>query len=149
MIITDFDCLRIQYSAELSLIRYQWQKAGSLTGFRAALNHVLALVQQHQVQYCLLDLHDLPDIGIEEQVWLGTQWLPRIVRHQARQVALVVPVSRQYNQMVVESLLKLGRAFIRFEVQYFSDPLAALDWLTCSEEEMTRLQLEWQAAGGI
>ncbi|TGE19639.1 hypothetical protein [Hymenobacter elongatus] len=116
-----------------------------MTCFRPALKHIVDLVQDCQVHHCLLDLHGLPDISIEDQVWLTINWLPRILRQYARQVALVLPAAHHYNQMVVEGLLKIGRPFITFEVQFFSDTHAALDWLTNSTEQVDKLEQEWSA----
>lgn len=146
MILDQIDCLRVQYDESLGLLRYQWRDGRSMHSFTQAMNYLAELVQTHQIKRVLVDMNELPDLGMKEQIWVGMSWFPRIAVHSVQQVAVVVPPVATYNQMVVESILRLSHHITRFDAQFFADPGSALDWLTNSPMHMLALMAEWQSA---
>ncbi|MBX0289111.1 hypothetical protein K3G63_01600 [Hymenobacter sp. HSC-4F20] len=150
MILSLFDFIA-QYSPEVAFLRIQW-RAGthSTTRFRASLNSVACLVEQGDVRDVIIDLHELPPVSIEDQLWLATQWIPRVSVPALGQVGLVLPATDVYNQLVVESLIRTGRHFMHYDIQFFSSLPAALDWLVGQYYPAVEaeLQEEW-AAGAV
>lgn len=138
------DCIRLHYDAEAQLLHYAW--CGDLSSgktLRPALEVIAQLAPQLQIRQCLLDTRFLPPISIEDQFWILHSWLPRVCLPTIECVAVIVG-ERDYNLMVIESLLRAGRRFIRFDVQLFSDLDAAFDWVVDGHEEATsRLMAEW------
>ncbi|RSK43481.1 hypothetical protein [Hymenobacter perfusus] len=139
--------IRAQFAPELGLLRFQWSAAP--TGrprFQRSMSSVAQLVEQGDVAAVILDLHGLPSLGLDEQLWLAANWLSRVSVRAIEQVALVIPTDNMYNQMVVESLIRAGRHFIHYEIQFFSNAAGALDWLVGEQNPAAQLALEqeWQ-----
>lgn len=137
--------IQAQYAPNFSLLRFQWYRQNQGLGhFRSSMNAVAQLLEQDTVATVLLDLHGLPTLGLDEQFWLAAHWLGRASRPVIRRVALVLPASSHYNQMVVESLLRAGQHFIHYDIQFFNEPDGALDWLLHHNvAAQDALELEW------
>ena len=146
MLLTLFN-IRAQFAPELGLLRFQWDAAP--TGrprFQRSMNSVAQLVEQGDISAVILDLHGLPSLGLDEQLWLAANWLGRVSVRAIEQVALVIPTDNMYNQMVVESLIRAGRHFMHYEIQFFSNAAGALDWLVGEQDPAAQqaLEQEWQ-----
>ncbi|MDU0370995.1 hypothetical protein ACFPAF_11365 [Hymenobacter endophyticus] len=136
--------LATQWVPNLHLLRWDWQEPLSAAGFRAAFNRLLLQSQQLRVTHWLVDVSHAPVVGFEEQAWLSELWLPDFAELPVRTIALVLPTNL-HNQLVVESVLADGRRLVRAEVQFFSDVVSALDWLTESDEQAAaQMEQEWQ-----
>ena len=140
--------IQAQYAAAFSLLRFQWyRQAQGLGHFQTSMNAVAQLVEQTTVAAVLIDLHGLPSLGLDEQFWLAANWLGRVSVPTVRQVALVLPDGSHYNQMVVESLIRAGRHFIHYDIQFFNEPAGALDWLLGHDAPaQAEVEQEWAAA---
>lgn len=141
--------IQAQYEPALHLLRFQWHPIQpSLHHFRASMNRVAQLVEQGIIHSALLDLHQLPNLDLEQQFWLTTSWLPRVSVPAIRQIALVLPTSNMYNQMVVESLIRVSRHFIHYDIQFFANIESALDWALgdAHAHALSSLQLAWHPA---
>lgn len=134
---------RLQYEAEYQLVRCQWQCAHN-EDFRPALDTLLQFIKDKHAVRCMIDLRGLPDIGFDDQSWLTTAWLPRVMAQPIQQLALVFSPTLLYNQLVVENLLLHGQPFLRFETQFFNDQLESLDWLTSASPRISEIEQEWQ-----
>jgi len=145
----DLDYMLIQYTDELQLLRAQWRAGHSLHHFKQGLSRILELTETHAVTHVVLDLHDLPDIGIIEQAWISLTWFPKMANLPLQQVAMVMPPRSLYNQMVVESILWMGQALIHFDIQFFSEVEDALDWITGESPLLSALQLEWHRPSAL
>ena len=146
MLLTFLD-IRAQFAPELGLLRFQWD--ADLTGrprFQRSMSSVAQLVEQGEVTAVVLDLHGLPSLGLDEQLWLAANWLSRVSVRAIEQVALVIPTDNMYNQMVVESLIRAGRHFMHYEIQFFGNAAGALDWLVGEQDPTAQraLEQEWQ-----
>ena len=138
--------IQAQYVPELSFLRFQFRpSAHELTRFKTSLKAVAQLIDQNTLAEGLIDLCGLPNISLEKQLWIATSWLPRVSVASVRHVAFVMPKTGLYNQMVIESLHRAARHFIRYEVQFFSEPTSALDWLLSFQHPAAQaaLELEW------
>ena len=87
-----FHDMQAQYTPGLRLLRFQWHSENpGLARFRVAMKQVAQLVEQGTIQAAILDLHTLPNIDLEQQLWLTASWLPRVSVPAIQQVALVYP----------------------------------------------------------
>lgn len=139
-------CLLIQLDAEHHLLRYQWQAGVSLRHFRAALDEVAVLMLEHKIERVVADLNGLPDLPPDVQAWLSTTWLARASTPHARCLAVVAAGASNYNLMVVEGMLHQGRAWVNYDVQFFTDTGTALEWCLNSAPQAAVLEAEWQQA---
>jgi hypothetical protein len=148
MIINEVGELLMQYSEPLGLLRTNWAAGRDMSQFRGALTRAQAVAQRLGVRRCLLELDALPDISAYDQAWLANQWLPQTAQHALQQVVIVLSPRRIYNHQAVEDLLLVARPFIKFDVQFFSQPVAGLRWLTEYSPLVPELLKEWDAAFG-
>lgn len=135
--------LHIQHDAPLHLLRSAWTGAGTTEALRACANRLLVLMQQHQPRHYLMELDGLDDLSIDDQLWLGADWLPRAQRLPLHRVALLLGDRRIHNTMAIDSLIALGGAAFSFEVQFFVDPRNAIRWLTNDSPRVPELLAEW------
>ncbi|UPL47624.1 hypothetical protein [Hymenobacter sublimis] len=140
--------LQVQYRSDVSLLRVQWRAPHQrMTRFQEGMNAVVYLLELGVVHTAILDLHYLPNISLDDQYWLATNWLPRISVPALQQVGVVLPSSNLYNQLVVESLIHISRHFMHYDIQFFGAAAEALDWSVGSQQPDLQLALEseWAA----
>jgi hypothetical protein len=135
--------LCVQYDRELDVVRMAWVAGRNMRGFRDAFGKLARLVAQLGVGRVVLDLNALPEISVYDQLWLSTSFMPAIVSLPLRQVVVVLSPKQVYNHQVVEGLLMAVQFLIRFDVQFFAQPDAALQWLTDYSAHLPALQAEW------
>ncbi len=148
MIIKEVSELLIQHSEPLGLLRVSWGAGRDMSQFRNAFNQAQALAKRLNINQLLLEMDALPDISVYDQTWLATQWLPRALGLPLRQVVIVLSPRRVYNHQVIEDLLLIARPLIRFDVQFFSQPVPGLRWLSDYSPLLPELLAEWSAAFG-
>jgi len=148
MIISDIKEFRIQYDEQLRLLRVEWAAGHDMRRLRPALEQLQQLAQHLQATHGLLSLSDLPDISAYDQIWLGSQWLPKTERLALKQAVVVLDSKQIYNQQAIETLLTLNRNHVKFDFQFFSQSVAAMHWLTNESRRLPTLLAEWDAAFG-
>jgi hypothetical protein len=123
----------IRYNRRLRLLRLWRRELHDAQQLPDVLTAMLAGVARHKAQQLLLNLQKLPPLTLALQEWLQTTWLPQLRRSGIRRLAVLLP-SDVYNMMVVEGLLWTStRHTLPYEVQYFTETSAALDWLSDAE----------------
>jgi hypothetical protein len=145
MLLNAIPDVRLQYDASLSLLRVAWTGGAGLQTFRMGSMQLVGLAQRLGMQNCLLEMDTLPDLSAYDQIWLGLHWLPEVFQLPLQQVVFTIKPQRVYHQAAIDSLLALARPFIRFDVQFFEQPRAALRWLTQDSAYLPALLAEWEA----
>jgi hypothetical protein len=140
------DSIRFQYDISTRMLRWQWHGTLDLNKFEQAFNFMLSFSRQYKVTRWLADTSDMPLVGIDEQTWLSETWLPQFVALDVIRIGLVLPLGL-HNVLVVEHLMNDAQHYTPSNVQFFSDTLAALDWLTNSAPHIEQLEREWQQQG--
>lgn len=143
MIFKHLSPLFIQEDAELQLLRARWAGSRNASAFRDAASGLVGLAQQHGTRRLLLELSEQPDLPVYDQLWLSTTLLPRIAQLPVTQLVIILASQRVYNRHVLESLLMQHQARIKADVQFFTQPEAALDWLTDNSPRVPALLAEW------
>ncbi|MBX0292704.1 STAS/SEC14 domain-containing protein [Hymenobacter sp. HSC-4F20] len=139
----EFGCLWVHVEPTLRLLRWEWKETVSSEDFQVAFKSLLAYSNSHQVKNWLADISHMPSVGTDEQAWLSETWLEQFAALGIEHIAFIQPVNL-HNQLVLESVLTDGRRYLRTEVQFFSDILAALDWLTPSPCQAEHLEQQWK-----
>jgi hypothetical protein len=139
------DSLCFQYDISMKLLRWKWRGPLDLIKFKEALDYLADFSLQHHITRWVADTSDMPLVGIDEQVWLGEEWLPRFIRLGVARIGLVLPLSL-HNVLVIEHLIMDTQRYTPANMQFFSDALAALDWLTDSNPGILGLEQQWQQA---
>lgn len=148
MLFRNIKGLNIQHDEALSLLRVEWVGGRQLTYLRPSLVQLQLLARQLQVSHVLLHLDALPDLPVFDQIWLGTHWMPTVLQLPLQQVVVVLHSARVYNLHAIETLLLAFRLFIKFDVQFFTQLLPGLQWLTNHSPRLPELLAEWQEGFG-
>ena len=127
------------------MLRVEWAAGDDTRNLRASALALLQLDQELNMQNLLLNVNTFPDISVYDQVWLGTHWMPGIVKLPLQRVVLINNRHRVHNQLAIESMLALGRPFIRFDIQFFPNAASGMDWLSDFSPRLPGLMAEWNA----
>jgi hypothetical protein len=133
----------LQYDDVLGLLRLEWISGEGIDTLRASAKELLLLARQLAVRCLLIDMNTVPDILIEDELWLGTHWMPGIVQLPLEHLVLAIDSNRIHNQLAIDALHDLVQPNIRFESHYFSDAASAMHWLTEGTTRLPALLAEW------
>lgn len=125
-----FDSLVLFHDPALRLLYHRWLGQHNMHRFRPAVEHVLALLRQHAIEAWVIDLTGLPNVGLEDQIWLSDELVPGVTALSSLRQMAVVLSDNVYNQLATEHLLHHHQHHIHCDVQFFADSAGALDWLT-------------------
>lgn len=148
MIINTIAELCVQYDKPLNLVRVAWVAGRSMRCFRQAFTQLRSVATQLGVSRIVLELNAMPDIPVYDQIWLSTTFMPALFKLPLKQMVIVLSARRIYNQQVVEGVLGASALNIRFDVQFFAQPDAALAWLTDDSPRLPQLLHEWATSCG-
>ncbi|GAC1379041.1 MAG: hypothetical protein NVSMB30_27000 [Hymenobacter sp.] len=148
MIITTISDLSLQYDEALGLLRVEWASGADMRTFRASAELLLQLTVRLEVRSMLLEMNTFPDISVYDQVWLGVNWMPGIVKLPLERVVLAIHRRRVHNQLAIDSLIAMSRPFIRFDIQFFATAIPGLQWLSDYSARLPTLLAEWDAVYG-
>lgn len=140
--------LCVQHDEELDVVRAAWVGGRNMRGFREAFSKLQKLLAHRRVGRVLLDLNALPEISVYDQLWLSTVFVPSVVILPLRQVVIALSPKNVYNHQVIEGLLLAAHLLIRFDVQFFAQPDAGMQWLTDYSPRLPALQWEWNQQHG-
>jgi hypothetical protein len=148
MIINSIAELCVQHDEPLNLVRVAWMVGGNMRHFQQAFTQLRDLMQQLAVGRIVLELNAMPDIPVYDQMWMSTHFMPALLKLPLQQVVVVLSARRVYNQHVVEGVLAAAAMHIRFDVQFFAQPEAAMAWLTDDSLRLPALLREWAGSYG-
>jgi hypothetical protein len=148
MIISNIKEFKIQYDEPLRLLRVEWAGGHDMRRLRPALEQLHLLAHRLQATHGLLALGNLPDISAYDQIWLGSQWLPKAERLALRHMVVVLDSKQVYNQQAIETLLVFGRPQAAIDFQFFRQAAAGLQWLANDSLRLPFLFAEWADAYG-
>lgn len=127
----------------LRLLRLEWISGTGTSTLRASATQLLLLARQLAIRSLLLDMNTVPDISVEDELWLGANWMPGIVQLPLDHLILVISTDQVHNQLAVDALHDLVQPSIRFESHYFADADSALQWLAEGTDRLPALLAEW------
>ena len=145
MIIRSISDFCLQHDEASGLLRLEWVSGANTRTLRTSAALLLRLARWLAVRHLLLDMNTVPDLSVEHQLWLGTHWMPAIVELPLERLVLVIDSNRVHNQLAIDALHDLVQPSIRFDSQYFSEPEAAMHWITDASDRLPVLQAEWNA----
>lgn len=148
MIIANISDFSLQFDEELSLLRIEWASGDDTRTLRGSATQLLQLAQELGSRHWLLNMNTFPDISVYDQVWLGANWMPGVVKLPLERVVLVNHRRRVHNQLAIDSLISMARPFIGFDIQFFSQAESGLQWLSDRSPRLPALLAEWDAWHG-
>ena len=123
----------------------EWAAGDDARNLRASALELLRLDQELGMQNLLLNMNTFPDISVYDQVWLGANWMPGIVKLPLERVVLINNRQRVHNQLAIESMLALARVFIKFDIQFFPNVGSGMQWISDFSPRLPEVLAEWDA----
>ena len=145
MLIRSIPDFCLQHDEILGLLRLEWISGAGTGTLQASAAQLLVLARQLAIRSLLLDMDTVPNIPVEDELWLGANWMPGIVQLPLEHLILVISTDKVHNQLAVDALHDLVQPSIRFESHYFADADSALHWLAEGTDRLPALLAEWAA----
>lgn len=132
----DAPYVNIVADPERGIITVRWKNYAPSGTYRATLNMAVNLIEQYTLRYFLTDQRRRGAILHEDEVWLATDWSPRMAR-TGLQRAAIVQSADFFNHSVIDRVVRTVLPVIPFPIKYFATLEEAEEWLQ-SPAEATR-----------
>ena len=93
----------IYFDEEINAVVMKWDGYATSTEFKEGTELMLNTLIQNNCFKVLADIKDMVLIGMEDQQWLDTYFLPRAISFGFKALAIVKPDS-YFNKVAVESI---------------------------------------------
>jgi hypothetical protein len=118
----------IYYEAETGLVIMNWKGYATSQQFRDGTEIMLNTLIANKASKVLADIQDMLVIGMEDQEWLQTIFLPRAINFGFRAIAMVKPKS-YFNKVAVEAVsYKVDKE--KLSINFFDTTEEAREWLS-------------------
>ena len=117
----------IYFDPKIDSVVMEWDGYSTSRQFREGTELMLNTLIQNKASKVLADIKDMVLIGIEDQSWLNTDFLPRAIRFGFKAIAIVKPDS-YFNKVAVESIsFKVEKE--KLTINFCDNIQAAREWL--------------------
>lgn len=105
----------------------EWNGYATSRQFKEGTELMLNTLIRHNASKVLADIRDMIIIGMDDQKWLDTDFIPRAIHFGFRAIAIVKPVS-YFNKVAVESIsYKIDKE--KLMINFFDSREEAGQWL--------------------
>jgi SpoIIAA-like len=124
---TPVDVYNIYFDKGLDAVIMVWNGYSTSEQFREGTELMLDELIHNGCSKVLADLREMILIGMEDQKWLETKFLPRAIKFGFKQIAIVTPNS-YFNKVAVESVsYKVDKE--KLTISFFDSREEAMQWL--------------------
>jgi hypothetical protein len=128
MTTTPQEAYNIYFDKEIDSVVMVWKGYSTSEQFREGTELMLNELIHNGASKVLGDVREMVLIGMEDQRWLETRFLPRAIKYGFKQIAIVRPNS-YFNKVAIESVsYKVDRE--KISIQFFETREDAVRWLT-------------------
>jgi hypothetical protein len=118
----------IYFDQDIDLVVMVWKGYSTSEQFREGTELMLNELISNGSSKVLADVREMILIGMEDQRWLETRFLPRAIKFGFRQIAIITPNS-YFNKVAIESIVyKVDKE--KISIQFFDTREDAVAWLT-------------------
>jgi hypothetical protein len=124
---TNTETYHIYFDNDSSVVVMEWDGYATSQQFKEGTELMLNTLIKHQSVKVLADIKDMVLIGMEDQQWLDTQFIPRAIKFGFKAVAIIKP-DNYFNRVAVETVsdkIDSNKLTIRF----FDAVAEAKEWL--------------------
>jgi hypothetical protein len=118
----------IEYLVAEQAIYCSWEGEVPSQQFQEVMQLKLQHMQAFATRKWMLDIRYMQAISFDDQQWLLENWMREFLKLPILKIAIIQSFD-EYNNMVVEDLLRYRPLNPGCEVQLFADPEASLAWL--------------------
>jgi len=124
---TNTETYHIYFDNDSSAVVMEWDGYATSQQFKEGTELMLNTLIKHQSVKVLADIKDMVLIGMEDQQWLDTQFIPRAIKFGFKAVAIVKP-DNYFNRVAVETVVdKIGSD--KLTIRFFDAVAEAREWL--------------------
>jgi hypothetical protein len=117
----------IYFDKEINSVIMEWDGYATSTQFKEGTEFMLNTMIQNNSFKVLADIKDMVLIGMEDQQWLHTHFLPRAIKFGFKAIAIIKP-DHYFNKVAVESIsYKVDRD--KLAINFFDNISDAKAWL--------------------
>jgi len=115
------------YDTTIDAVVMNWNGYATSEQFKEGTELMLNTLIQNKATKVLANIKDMAIIGMEDQRWLDTQFLPRATQFGFNAIAIVRP-KNYFNNVAVETIsYKVEKD--KLAITFFDDVDAAKEWL--------------------
>ena len=124
---TNTEIYHIYFDQEIDAVVMEWNGYATSTQFKEGTELMLNTLIQNNSFKVLADIKDMVLIGMEDQQWLNTHFLPRAIRFGFKAIAIIKP-DNYFNKIAVESVsYKVDKD--KLKINFFDNIVEAKEWL--------------------
>ena len=116
-------------------ITVRWKNYAPSGTYRATLDLAVELINKHRLRYFLTDQRRRGAILHDDEVWLATDWSPRMAR-TALERAAIVQSADFFNHSVIDRVVRAVLPVIPFPIKYFKTLEEAEAWIHSPSDVM-------------
>src|SRR6187399_2486571 len=94
--------LNIYFDADQNCVVMEWDGYATSAQFRQGTELMLETLQKHETKKVLANIKNMVLIGMEDQLWMEQDFLPRAIQHGFSAIAIIRP-DHYFNKVAVES----------------------------------------------
>ncbi len=117
----------IYFDQDIDSVVMEWDGYATSSQFKEGTELMLNTLIKHNAVKVLADIKDMVLIGMEDQQWLETHFLPRAMQFGFKAIAIIKP-EHYFNQVAVENIsYKVDKD--KLTINFFDNVDAAREWL--------------------
>ena len=118
---------KVYFDPEIKAVVMEWDGYATSSQFRKGTELMLSTLIDNKTFKVLADVKDMTIIGMEDQQWLDTDFLPRAIDAGFRAIAMIRP-EHYFNKVAVDSIsYKVDRN--KLSINFFDNIEDAKKWL--------------------
>ena len=127
---TNAKIYHIYFDAEINSVVMRWDGYATSSQFKEGTELMLQTLIENNCAKVLADLKDMVLIGIEDQQWLNTVFLPRAIQYGFKAIAIIRP-RHYFNKVAVETIsYKIDKE--KLAISFFDNIPDAKAWLAAT-----------------
>lgn len=104
----------------------EWSGYATSNDFREGTELMLNILIQNNCSHVLANIRDMTIIGMDDQQWLESNFLPRAIKFGFKKIAIVTPKAH-FNKVAVESIsYKIDKE--KLNITFFEDVKTAIEY---------------------
>jgi hypothetical protein len=117
----------IYFDQQVNAVVMKWKGYATSDQFKEGTEYMLRTLSSNNATKVLADIKDMVIIGMEDQHWLETNFLPRAIQAGFQAIAIIKP-DYYFNKVAVESIsYKISRD--KLTINFFDNVSEAKEWL--------------------
>ncbi len=106
----------------------RWKNYAPSGTYRTTLDLAVELINKHRLRYFLTDQRRRGAILHDDEMWLATDWSPRMARTGLERAAIVQSADF-FNYTVIDRVVRTVLPAIPFPIKYFKTMEEAEEWI--------------------